>query len=134
MAVSVQITQPEPFNFSRPSDWPRWIRRFDRFHVASAICNQDEEYQINALLYAMGDAADDIFCILPMPEADRKKYASVKTAMEQHFIGKHNVSFERAQFNMRCQQEGSSEAFITEVHKLAEDCRFGMLKEELIRD
>lgn len=64
-----------------------------------------------------------------------ERNASVKTAMEQHFIGKHNVIFERAQFNMRCQQEGeSSEAFITEVHKLAEHCIFGVLKEELIRD
>ncbi|KAI2648260.1 hypothetical protein H4Q32_018307 [Labeo rohita] len=55
--------------------------------------------------------------------------------MEQHFIGKHNVIFERAQFNLRCQQEGeSAETFITDVHKLAEHCSFGVLKDELIRD
>lgn len=55
--------------------------------------------------------------------------------MEKHFIGKHNVIFERAQFNMGCQQEGeSSEAFITDVHTLAEHCNFGVLKDELKRD
>lgn len=47
----------------------------------------------------------------------------------------NNVIFEKAQFNMRCQQEGeSAEAFITAVHKLAEHCSFGALKDELIRD
>lgn len=83
----------------------------------------------------MGDAADDILSVLPMTAADKKKYSSVKTAMEQHFIGKHNVIFERAQFNLRCQQEGeSAETFITDVHKLAEHCSFEVLKDELIRD
>lgn len=83
----------------------------------------------------MGDAADDILSVLPMSAADKKKYHEVKAAMEQHFIGKHNVIFERAQFNMGCQQEGeSAKEFITEVHKLAENCSFGLLKDELIRD
>lgn len=31
-------------------------------------------------------------------------------------------------------RRGSSEAFITEVHKLAEHCSFGLLKDKLIRD
>lgn len=70
MAISVQLTQPEPFDFSSLSDWPRWVRRFERFHVASGLKDQDEEYHVNALLYAMKDAADDI--VLRIEE--KKKY------------------------------------------------------------
>ncbi len=135
MAVTVQVTPQEPFDFSSPAEQPRWIRRFEKFCIATALDEKVEEYQVNSLLYAMGDAADYVVAVLPLTEADKKKYEAVKAAFEQHCIGKHNVIFERAQFNSRCQQDGeSAETYITAVHKLAENCGFGMLKEELIRD
>ncbi|KAG7454145.1 hypothetical protein JOB18_018844 [Solea senegalensis] len=66
---------------------------------------------------------------------DKKKYDAVKAAFEQHYIGKHNIIFERAQFSSRRQRDGETvEAYFTAVHKLAENCGFGVLKEELIRD
>lgn len=90
---------------------------------------------MNSLLYAMGDTADDVLAVLPLTEAQKKRYEAVKAAFEQHYVGKHNVIFERAQFNSRRQLDGeSAETFITAVHKLAENCGFGVLKEELIRD
>lgn len=135
MATSVQINPPEPFDFSCPADWPRWIRRFERFRIATTLDGKEEEYQVNSLLYAMGDAADDVLDVLPLTDADKKKYEAVKAAFDQHYVGKHNIIFERAQFNSRRQQDGeSAEAYITAVHKLAEHCGFGVLKDELIRD
>ena len=59
----------------------------------------------------------------------------MKQAFDQHFVGVHNVIFERAKFNKRCQEVGeSAENFITSVHKLAEHCNYGVLHEEMIRD
>jgi hypothetical protein len=53
----------------------------------------------------------------------------------QHFIVTKNVIFERAQFNQRKQEpRESTEAFVTALHKLADSCDFGALREELIRD
>lgn len=134
MAVAaIQILHPEPFDFSNPSDWARWVRRFQRFRVASGLKDKPDEYQVNSLLYTLGDAADDILGVLPLTDENKKKYDAVKTAFEQHCVGKHNVVFERAKFNMRCQQElERAEAFITSVHTLADRCSFGVLKEELI--
>lgn len=48
MATTVQLTPPEPFNFSCPADWPKWIRRFERFRVATALDSETEEYQVNS--------------------------------------------------------------------------------------
>ncbi|XP_034038462.1 golgin subfamily A member 3 [Thalassophryne amazonica] len=111
------------------------IRRFERFRIATALDNKPDEYQVNSLLYVMGDAADDVLAVLPLSDAEKKKYATVKEAFEKHYVGKHNVIFERAQFNSRRQHEGeSAESFITALHKLAENCGFGVLKDELIRD
>ena len=75
----------------------------------------------------MGISPADILGVLPMTGENKKKYDAVKTAFEQHCVGKHNVIFERAQFNRRCQEGESAEAFITAVHKLAEHCGFGVL-------
>ncbi|KAL7828552.1 hypothetical protein SRHO_G00321860 [Serrasalmus rhombeus] len=67
MAVAAaQITHPEPFDFSNTAEWPRWIRRFERFRLASGLSKKPEDYQVNSLLYAMGDEADDILAVLPL--------------------------------------------------------------------
>ncbi|UYV64596.1 hypothetical protein LAZ67_3001264 [Cordylochernes scorpioides] len=49
--------------------------------------------------------------------------------------GKRNVIFERAQFNRRYQQDGEAvEEYIRVLHKMAENCNYGSLKEEMIRN
>ena len=46
-----------------------------------------------------------------------------------------NVIFERARFNRRYQQAGeSAEHFIMALYELAENCNYGALKSEMIRD
>lgn len=76
----------------------------------------------------MGDEADDVLCVLSLSDDDKKKYELVKQAFEKHCVGKHNVIYERAKFNMRRQELGESvEAFITAVHTLAEYCNFDAL-------
>ena len=49
--ASLMITPPEQFNFLRPDDWPKWIRRFDRFHEASELATKSKERQVNTLIY-----------------------------------------------------------------------------------
>ena len=44
--TSYQVTTPEAFNFSDPSEWPRWIQRFDRFMTATGLVKQPEEVQV----------------------------------------------------------------------------------------
>ncbi len=70
--VAVPLVYPEHFDFSNSADYPRWIRRFERFYLASRLSIKPEEYQINALLYAMGYEADDVFALLPLGESERK--------------------------------------------------------------
>ena len=49
MATSAQypISPPESFNFSQPKEWPKWIRRFERFRSAAGLTEKDEEVQVN---------------------------------------------------------------------------------------
>ncbi|XP_068734815.1 uncharacterized protein [Montipora capricornis] len=55
-----KITAPEMFDFKKPDEWEKWIRRFGRYRMACDLHKKSEEVQVNTLLYAMGDAADDV--------------------------------------------------------------------------
>ena len=86
MAASFQVSAPEPFTFSRPGEWPKWIRRFERFRVASGLSEKDDKTQVNTLIYSMGDQADDILSSFSLSADDSKKYAPVKAKFDGHFV------------------------------------------------
>lgn len=62
-ASSVQLAPPGNFDFSNANEWTKWIRRFERFRIASSLDKQSEEYQVNTLMYTLGDEAEDIFSV-----------------------------------------------------------------------
>ena len=130
-AVSVanyQVPPPEKFSF-KPEDWIRWIRRFERFRKATGLDQKSGDNQVNTLVYSMGEEADDITISFGLTADDAKQYELVKNRFENHFIVKRNIIFERAEFNLRSQQQGEPvETFITDLHCLAEHCEFGVLK------
>ena len=132
--TTYQITPPSKFSF-KSVDWTRWIRRFERFRMATELDKKDEDKQVNALIYTMGDEADDILLSFNLNAEELRSYEAVKNAFEHHFIAKRNVIYERAKFNVRVQNEGEPvDNFITDLHCLAEHCEFGTLKDQLIRD
>ena len=112
--ASYQIPALERFDFKRPEEWPRWIRRFERFHQASDLTTKSQESQVSTLIYAMGDKADDI---LNLTGDDAKTYTTVKGKCESHFVKRRNTTiFERAKFNQRKQEEGEQvDDFITDL-------------------
>lgn len=103
--------------------------------VASGLNVKNEAFQVNTLIYSMGDEAEDILNASTLTEEEKLNYSAVKDCFEKHFVGRRNIIFERARFNMSKQEQGeTNDSFITTVHKLAEHCPFGALREELIRD
>lgn len=116
--TTYQVTPPSKFSF-KSSEWTRWIRRFERFRIATELDKKPEEKQVNSLIYTMGDEADDIITSFGLSQEEMKSYETVKSKFENHFIAKRNVIFERAKFNVRVQKEGEPvESFITDLHIL----------------
>ena len=133
--ASYQIPAIEAFDFSTSTEWPNWIRRFERFRKASGIAEKSEESQIDTLIYSMGDKADDILQSFNLSEEALESYKTVKERFDTHFIQRRNIIFERAKFNSRKQEPGESvDDFITDLHCLARYCNYGNLHEEMIRD
>ena len=130
--ATYQITAPD---FNCPDEWPRWMRKFERFRIASGLCEKSEANQVNTLIYTMGESADDILSSMGLSDEEKSNYDAVKGKFTAHFVKGINVIYERAKFNRRTQQEGETvDQFVTALHKSAEYCSYGGLREEMIRD
>ena len=82
---------------------------------------QDEIKQINTLIYAMGDEADDILKSFQLTATQKKKYDVIKERFENYFVVKRNVIFERVKFNRRIQAEGETvDTFVTALYFLCQ--------------
>ncbi|XP_071093535.1 uncharacterized protein [Haliotis cracherodii] len=133
--ASFQITPPEQFDFSNTEGWTRWIRRFERYRITSKLATKDQETQVNQLIYLMGAEADDILPTFTLSEEEQTSYTIVKAKFDQYFSVRRNVIFERAKFNQRVQRDGEPvDSFITDLYSLAENCNYGALHDEMIRD
>ena len=90
---------------------------------------------MNTLLYSMGEEADDVLSSTNITEEERRVYATVMGKFEGFFKVRKNVIFERARFNRRNQLDGeTSEKYITELYRQIDSCKYGDMKEELLRD
>ena len=135
VSAAYRILHPKRFNFDQPKEWPRWIRRFEHFRQALGLRDKSQESQVNTLIYAMGDEADDILGSLDMTDAQKLVYDTVQEAFQNHFIKRRKPILERARFNQRKQEEGESiDSFITALYSLAKHCDYGALHDQMIRD
>ena len=134
-SYNVSLQPPPTFSFDVPDEWPKWRRRFEQFRVASGLSKEDEIQQVSTLLYCLGEEANDILASTNITDDDRKKYSEVLAKFDGHFKVRKNVIFERARFNRRQQEDGETvEYFISSLYQLSEDCQYGNMRNELIRD
>lgn len=134
MAASYQIPAVEKFDFAKPEEWSHWIRRFERFRQASVLVSKSE-VQVSTLVYLLGDKAEDILTWFNLEAEELKKYDTVKGKFESYFEKRRNMIYERARFNSRTQRENESvEEFIANLYRLAKNCGYRTLHDELVRD
>ena len=83
----------------------------------------------------MGEEAEVVLTSMGISEEERKAYSTVSIRFDEFFKVRRNVIFERARFNKRDQLQGeSAEQYIMELYTLAENCNYGDLTSEMIRD
>ncbi|UYV65080.1 hypothetical protein LAZ67_3003056 [Cordylochernes scorpioides] len=116
-------------------DWPRWKQRFSRYRLLSNLNAKEQEYQITALIYHMGERAEEIHSAFKLSADDAKNLDKIIEAFDNHFIGKRNVVYEWALFGLRSQRpEETINEFVTVLHRISEHCEYANLREEIIRD
>ena len=110
------LLPPQPFRFDTPDEWPRWHRKFEQFPVASGLSKENQEKQVNTLLYCLGEEADDVLILTNISKESRKNYDDVLAKFDAHFKVRQNIIIERARFNLRTQEDDESvDQFITSL-------------------
>ena len=77
--AALQLKVPEPFDFKKPEEWPRWKKRFEQFRIASGLGEESDQRQISTLLYCLGEEADDVLSSTNITEAQGRRYTDVLT-------------------------------------------------------
>ena len=135
MVAAIRLALTEPFDISKPDEWPRWKRRFEQFRFASSLSEEDNQRQVSTLLYCLGEGAEDVLSPTNISVDERKAYSAVLKKFDDFFLIRKNIIFERARFNRRDQLDGeTADENISALYNLAEGCEYGTLKSELIRD
>lgn len=89
-SATFTITLPEPFNFSKPHEWEKRVRCFERFRLASNLNSSSDANQVNTLVYCMGDEANDVLRGIVLTQQQRLQYDAVKAGFDGYFVPKKN--------------------------------------------
>ncbi|KAJ8888839.1 hypothetical protein PR048_008333 [Dryococelus australis] len=111
------------------------MKRFQRYRLLSGLEKKNGEMQVSTLVYVMGAEAEEILNSFHLSEEDTKLYKVVVKLLDSYFIPRRNVIYEWAKFNLRSQlTDELVDAFITDLHTLAEHCEYQTLRDELEHD
>ena len=121
--VPPRFSAPPPFSFN-PEDWPRWITRFKRYRRACRLDMEDEDRQVDSLLFAMGEASEEIFENLELTAVEAVSFDAVVQKFEDYYLPKRKKTFERQRFYDVVQGGKTVEEYERELHLAAKYCEF----------
>ena len=56
----LNLQPPGPLCFNKTADWPKWLRRFQQYRLASSLSEKGEECQVSTFLYCLGENVEDV--------------------------------------------------------------------------
>jgi len=100
------------------------------------LAGESDERKVSTLLLCcLGEDVKDVLDTTRISAEDKKKYSKVIEAFDDHFKVQKNIIFKCTHFNKRSQNPGESvEHIITELYRLAENCDFRNMKDEIFQD
>ena len=85
MASTISLKPPEAFNFRKPDEWQKWLKRFEQFRLASGLSKEDELRQVSTLLYCMREEAEDVLTSTNITVDERKEFDTVLKKFNDYF-------------------------------------------------
>ena len=85
MAGSIPLKPPEAFNFRKPHECSKWIKRFEQFRLASGLSGESDTRQVSTLLYCMGEEVEDVLSSTDITTEERKTYKTVLAKLNDYF-------------------------------------------------
>ncbi|XP_071055079.1 putative autophagy-related protein 11 [Onthophagus taurus] len=116
------------------NNWEKFKRSFDNSLIAFGEEDIKEKRKVALFLHGLGEKGMDIYETFELEDNDRT-LENIKKKFDEYFKPKLNVTYERHVFFNRKQKENESyEEYITILKTLSSTCKFGTLKDELVKD
>ena len=136
MAEGFAKPSPLVFEGNVTENWRCFRQKFEIYIVASGYDEKTKREKTCILLNLAGEQAIETFNTFMYAEDESEEDVNVIIKkLEEHCNPKRNVTYERHVFNTQSQDPVETiDAFVTELRLQTNNCEFGALKEELIRD
>ena len=116
------------------SNWEFFKQQWQDYEVATSLDQKSQSIRLATFRSVMGKECLDIFLNLNCGTEELTINSALK-ALEDYFLPKKNVVYERYVFNSCFQApEESIDCYANRLRKLASSCQFGALTEEMIRN
>ena len=113
--------------------WKGWRRAFKLYIAGKDI--KDDKQRKALLLHIAGLAVPEIYYALVSEETDKKSFTEILAVLDNDFIPKANVHFERHKLYQIAQtKEESTDDFLCKLRLAAATCEFGDNVDERLRD
>ena len=111
--------------------WKRWKRSFNLYLTAKGVTNDHQ--RVALLLHTGGAELQELYFTL-VDEEEEKSFEAFVRVLDEHFVPKANLPFERHQFRQMSQQNSEKvDQFVSRLRQRATTCEFANV-DEAIRD
>ena len=137
VSVVLDVGSLEPFNpkvepHGLSQRWKKWKRAFDLYVTGKGVTNDGQKRGL--FLHVAGLDVQEIYFTLAGEDASASFAATVKV-LDDSFIPKTNVPFERHLFRQIAQESGETvDQFVCRLRQRAASCEFGENEDDYIRD
>ena len=117
------------------ANWERFKRKFKI--CLEAFYDEDIKFKkkLALFLYGMGDEGYEIYRSFTFKAGEAENFDKITEKFDAHFTPKTNITYERyIFFNRKQTPEESYEQYSINLKNLSNSCKFGTLREELIKD
>ena len=117
------------------SNWQYFRESFENYERATELRKKSDEVRVNTLLHVMGKECYMIYKNLPIPDGDKKETDKVLKHLQDYFMPKRNIIYERYIFSTTNQEKDEKlDVYLTRLRKLIATCDYGTLHDEMLRD
>ena len=117
-------------------EWKQWRQIWDGYEEVTELQNKTSHLRVATFITCIGKEALEVHNGLPF-QSDEEK-AHIKKVLElwaNHCIRKTNIIYDRYKFNNHLQEQTDTiDTYITTLRALTETCKFGSVKDDLIRN
>ena len=132
------LKQPDPMSMDGALDrnWKIFKSNYSIYALATETSKKTKEVEAATFLYCIGQEAREVYETFEFETEDQRiQVDAIIAKFDDHFLPKSNISVERHTFNSRKQEIGESfQNFLADLRRIANNCDFGTIKNDLIRD